>query len=422
MELADLIPTRLGFEDTTRSKIKHRSVANISEWLQAFAVYVSVIAKTQPYRVPDLMGYQILIIEASTEYRNNSWLAYDRRFRQQVAAHPQCKWSNIDSTLWTLAFTSQAKTSRCRHCFSLFHLSQDCEFDPNPTSPPIEPQFTGASRVRPVHRRLICQQWNQESSQSCSYPNCRFEHVCSICAFVFVELADLIPTRLGFEDTTRSKIKHRSVANISEWLQAFAVYVSVIAKTQPYRVPDLMGYQILIIEASTEYRNNSWLAYDRRFRQQVAAHPQCKWSNIDSTLWTLAFTSQAKTSRCRHCFSLFHLSQDCEFDPNPTSPPIEPQFTGASRVRPVHRRLICQQWNQESSQSCSYPNCRFEHVCSICAVNPAARDINHKAIVCPNHPAQNHQPINAQRPPPLFPWVRANLPPPPPLYVPWLWL
>ena len=219
----------------------------------------------------------------------------------------------------------------------------------------------------------------------------------------FVELADLVPTRLGFEDTTRSKIKHRSVANISEWLQAFAVYVSVIAKTQPYRVPDLMGYQILIIEASTEYRNNSWLAYDRRFRQQVAAHPQCKWSNIDSTLWTLAFTSQAKTSRCRHCFSLFHLSQDCEFDPNPTSPPIEPQFTGASRVRPVRRRLICQQWNQESSQSCSYPNCRFEHVCSICAVNPAARDINHKAIVCPNHPAQNHQPINAQRPPPLFP-------------------
>ena len=82
----------------------------------------------------------------------------------------------------------------------------------------------------------------------------------------FVELADLIPSRLGFEDTTRSKIKHRSVANISEWLQAFTVYVSVIAKTQPYRVLDLMGYQILIIEASTEYRNNSWLAYDRRFR------------------------------------------------------------------------------------------------------------------------------------------------------------
>ena len=179
--------------------------------------------------------------------------------------------------------------------------------------------------------------------------------------------------------------------------------MSVIAKTQPYLVPDLMGYQILIIEVGTEYRNNSWLAYDRCFRQQVAAHPQCKWSNIDSTLWTLAFTSQAKTSRCRHCFSLFHLSQDCELDPNPTSPTIEPQYTGASHVRPVCRRLICQQWNQESSQSCSYPNCRFEHVCSIYAVNPAARDINHKAIVCPNHPAQNHQPINAQRPPPLFP-------------------
>ena len=52
------------------SKSKQRPITNISEWLQAFAVYVSVIARKQPQRVPDLMGYQILMLEASNEYQN----------------------------------------------------------------------------------------------------------------------------------------------------------------------------------------------------------------------------------------------------------------------------------------------------------------------------------------------------------------
>jgi len=202
---------------------------------------------------------------------------------------------------------------------------------------------------------------------------------------------DLIPTHLSFEDTTRTKSKHRAVANISEWLRAFEVYALVIAKREPHRIPDLMGYQILIIDTSNKYRNNGWLAYNRRFHQQAAFRPQCKWSNIDSTIWTLAFTGQAKASRCRHCFSLFHPSQDCEFAPNPTS------------LSPVHHRLICQQWNQQSAQTCSYPNSCFEHVCSVCAVNPDAKDIKHKAIFCPYHPAQTQQPMNTQRPKPLFP-------------------
>ena len=118
------------------SKSKQHPITNISEWLQAFAVYVSVIAKKQPQHVPDLMGYQILMLEANNEYQGNCWLAYDRRFRQQAASLPNCKWFTIDSTIWNLAFTGQAKASRCRHCFSLFHLSKDCEFASNQTSSP----------------------------------------------------------------------------------------------------------------------------------------------------------------------------------------------------------------------------------------------------------------------------------------------
>ena len=70
------------------------------EWLQSFAVHVSVIARKQPQRVPDLMGYQVLILEASSEYKNDCWTAYDRRFfAQDDTSQPQHNWSNIDTTL-----------------------------------------------------------------------------------------------------------------------------------------------------------------------------------------------------------------------------------------------------------------------------------------------------------------------------------
>ena len=67
----------------------------------------------------------------------------------------------------------------------------------------------------------------------------------------FIKTGDLIPTHLGLDDTVRSKLRC-SITNITEWLQAFAVYISVIAKTQPHRISDLMGCQILIQEAGNE--------------------------------------------------------------------------------------------------------------------------------------------------------------------------
>ena len=76
----------------------------------------------------------------------------------------------------------------------------------------------------------------------------------------FIELGDLLSNHLGFEETVGSKSKQHPITNISEWLQAFTVYVSVIARKQPQRVPDLMGYQILMLEASNEYQGNCWLA------------------------------------------------------------------------------------------------------------------------------------------------------------------
>ena len=82
-------------------------------------------------------------------------------------------------------------------------------------------------------------------------------------------MGDLILTHLGLSDTARSNLKC-SVTNISEWLQAFTVSVSEIAIKQPHCVSGLIGYQIMILEASNKYHNDCWLVYDRRFWQQAA--------------------------------------------------------------------------------------------------------------------------------------------------------
>ena len=87
------------------------------EWLQAFAVYISVIAKTQPHRISDLVGYQILILEASNE------------------CHNVCDWDMIDisssklllsPTLFCSLCTSNPDTTDIHHkaVYCPYHLNQ----------------------------------------------------------------------------------------------------------------------------------------------------------------------------------------------------------------------------------------------------------------------------------------------------------
>ena len=65
-------------------------------------------------------------------------------------------------------------------------------------------------------------------------------------------MGDLVPSHLGFEETSGSKPKQRTIRCVSEWSQLFAFYASIVTKKHSQHIPDLMGYQILIIEASNE--------------------------------------------------------------------------------------------------------------------------------------------------------------------------
>lgn len=204
----------------------------------------------------------------------------------------------------------------------------------------------------------------------------------------FVEMANLLPDGVGTtwrKDGRTSKRSRRSLT-ILEWLQCFSTYVSVLARKHPNRVPDLMAYQTLIIDASLEFRGDSWAGYDRRFRQDAASTPHTPWSRMDSALWSLAFTGRARTSRCCYCFSLTHRSPDCDL-----SPDLPTQLNQSSRK-------ICFRWNESPNPQCTFPNCKFEHICYICSRDPANTDLSHKAINCPQHPLAATRPIQS-----LFP-------------------
>ena len=74
----------------------------ILKWLQAYSIYVAVRSSKFPNRIPDLMGYQSLIIETHLECKNDCWIGYDCRFRQQAVSQPDRPWAAVEPTLWNL--------------------------------------------------------------------------------------------------------------------------------------------------------------------------------------------------------------------------------------------------------------------------------------------------------------------------------
>ena len=138
--------------------------------------------------------------------------------------------------------------------------------------------------------------------------------VARIQASEFVDMAELLPNHLGVnaapletgDKEEKQKGKRRQVKNILEWLQCYSIYIADVAVKYPQRLPDMLGYQVLIIEARMEYEDDGWLGYDRRFRQRAAAMPDAMWARIQPKLWNIAFTGKARAASCKDCFSLTH--------------------------------------------------------------------------------------------------------------------
>ena len=204
----------------------------------------------------------------------------------------------------------------------------------------------------------------------------------------FIEMGELLPECLGMaavnfevEGSKNPKGKCKPVTNILEWLQCFGLYVAILSQSEPERIPDLQGYQVLIIQASMEYDDNRWMGYDRVFRLKATSQKGISWSSIDTTLWNVAFSGKSKTGRCSQCFSLTHSSAECRWSSETHS---SKTTTGSVSQSTKMFRPVCYEWNATPSPNCSYPHCKYEHKCAICVRNPWVQEVHHKAIHCPH--------------------------------------
>ena len=165
--------------------------------------------------------------------------------------------------------------------------------------------------------------------------------------------------------------KPRRINSIEEWIICFNTYISVVALRDPQRIPDLLAYSSLIVQASKDFQGMPWLAYDTHFRKQAAAIKLSRWGEKDPSIWLTYFTPALAKQRCEECGALDHLKNDCELaEERQRSKAQQPRKgstseQGAIRYTPYSSKPppICKRWNRGS---CTSPSCSYRHICMEC--------------------------------------------------------
>ena len=181
--------------------------------------------------------------------------------------------------------------------------------------------------------------------------------------------------------------------------------VGVLSRKYPHRIPELMGYQSLIIKCSRDFEGLAWAQYDRAYRRQAAQSKDLKWSRLNPTLYSLCFAGKArKNIACCHCLSDMHTSETCMENPArallpwpapggvfpqqqpmsnfvPNTPAMWMGNTGPSAAQMFGSRpntqagagssyggktRVCHLFNAKDGPRCNYSPCKFTHICAVC--------------------------------------------------------
>ena len=237
-----------------------------------------------------------------------------------------------------------------------------------------------------------------------------------IISWEYVDLGELLPEHLRLASSSSAisssvvilpessyhthRRKKRQITDIATWVQVFSTYMLVLATKHPEALPELISYQLLIVQHSQKFRYPSWLRYDIDFRMWAAQTGTRSWSQVNPQCYALAFTGQGSSSQwCPICFiDGGSHTLDC---PNftltsPTlklSPPL-PSYQMAS-IRPPPRRPLlsspsqlpppkrpqfdhCILYNKQDG-NCPYGReCKYAHCCSHCRI------IGHPITRCPS--------------------------------------
>ena len=123
----------------------------------------------------------------------------------------------------------------------------------------------------------------------------------------YVDLASLLPFSSLLRDRVNSNLKLQvgnegltiplpspaqrpKINSIDRWLDAFAMYSSVILSSYPSRGADLFSYQQLIRESARKFPGMAWYVYDVEFRRRASHNLSKKWGERDVQLYLDTFT------------------------------------------------------------------------------------------------------------------------------------
>ena len=231
----------------------------------------------------------------------------------------------------------------------------------------------------------------------------------------YVDLSDILPEQLNqfctpkpnstvvilpesTYDTQRRRKKQ--IQNIAVWVQVFSTYMLVLSTKFPESLPDLIAYQLIIVQHSQKFRYPSWLHYDIEFSRWAAQTKSRKWSEINPQCYALAFTGQGSTafwcaicqvdggSHAWDCPRSFQLQSSPRLPPTPhirahyqqppthNPPPLLPT-PPPKRPHTDH----CLIYNRNDG-GCPYgTDCKFKHRCSLCRTPSLVAQISTQ----PNH-------------------------------------
>ena len=154
----------------------------------------------------------------------------------------------------------------------------------------------------------------------------------------------------------------RVIPDLATWSQCFALYVAVLAPSQP-RLADLMAYQSLIAKVSAKFKWPSWVVYDQNFQQDAVGNPQLAWAKVDPSTYAQCFTNQAisRENWCEKCQSLDHTSGNC-----PSRPRKRPWSAMTPQAQPGSNDDVCKKYNRFNGDCKFGKECRYLHICLKC--------------------------------------------------------
>jgi len=158
------------------------------------------------------------------------------------------------------------------------------------------------------------------------------------------------------------------------------------------QISDMMGYLYLILDAHMEFEGENWIGYDHRFHQATTT-PGEPWARINSTLWNMAFPGARRRTSCIYCFGITHSSADCSHAPDCSSTDKSIENSQPAETSRLCHQKVCKDWNFTMEVLCSYPCCKFEHICWYCSRDPTVLDVYHKAIHYPQRPESSPTPL-----------------------------